>query len=206
MNILTQDVPSLTACVTFLLETVGICNYCCCGGPTLQLLFGHYILGLWTDHLQQYTYSQSVGLQKYPRHLEMTHTKCTAVNTLKKPVTDVAVHLCTAQYNNSFVAYPMTRGQHPSSYDRIRNATSNAETVVQTRVTKKRHSSILLEAVSPKYKCTASVWIVCNTMSLSHPESLDRSSHGYFQILLDTDESPALTLHTCTGPVTYADR
>ena len=93
------------------------------------------------------------------------------------------------------VVYPMARGQHPSSYDRIRNATSNAETVVQTLLTKKHHSSILLEAVSPKYKCTASVWIVCNTMSLSHPESLDRSSHGYLQILFDTDESPALTSH-----------
>ena len=53
-------------------------------------------------------------------------------------------------------------------------------------------SSILLEAVSPKYKHTASVWIVCNNMRLSPPESLDRSSHGYFQILLDTDESPTL--------------
>jgi len=111
------------------------------------------------------------------------------------------VYTCAQHTTTTAVAYPMARGQHPSSYDRIRNATSNAETVVQTRVTKKHHSSILLEAVSPKYKCTASVWIVCNTMSLSHPESLDRSSHGYFQILLDTDESPALTLHTCTGPV-----
>ena len=159
-------------CVT--LKTVGICNYCV-GANLAADIWGTIYLDYGPT-----TYSQSFGLQKYPRHLEMTHTKL--------PVTDVAVHLCTAQeYNNGMIRYEMQQ-------------------TCATGVTKKHHSSILLEAVSPKYKCTASVWIVCNTMSLSHPESLDRSSHGYFQILLDTDESPALTLHTCTGPVAYADR
>ena len=36
--------------------------------------------------------------------------------------------------------------------------------------------------------------------SRSRSDVTDRRT-AIFQILLDTDESPALTLHTCTGPV-----
>ena len=64
-------------------------------------------------------------------------------------------------------------------------------------VTNKYRSSILLEAVSPKYKRTASVRIVCNTYE-SFPDrikhSTDRRAAIHFQILLDIDESPTLTL------------
>ena len=64
-------------------------------------------------------------------------------------------------------------------------------------VTNKYRSSILLEAVSPKYKRSASVWIVCNTYESFPPRiehSTDRRTAIYCQILLDTDESPTLTL------------
>ena len=64
-------------------------------------------------------------------------------------------------------------------------------------VTNKYRSSILLEAASPKYKRTVSVWIVCKTYESSPPRikhSTDRRMAIYFQILLDTDEPPTLTL------------
>ena len=64
-------------------------------------------------------------------------------------------------------------------------------------VTNKYRSSILLETVSPKYNRSASVWIVCNTYESFPPRiehSTDRRTAIYCQILLDTDESPTLTL------------
>ena len=58
----------MQACVTFVLETVGICNFCV--GANLAA-------GIWgTIYLENgpTNYSESVGIHKYPRHLEMTQT------------------------------------------------------------------------------------------------------------------------------------
>ena len=184
MNIRTQDVPSVTCrhvLHLYLRRWVSVNTVV--RGQLGSCYLGHYILGLWTDHLQ----SVPSKVPASPRN------------------DSYKVYCCknNSKYDCSSCTPVHSTGEQ-QRHDRIRNARSNAETVVQTRVTKKHHSSILLEAVAPKYKCTASVWIVCNTMSLSHQESLGRSSHGFSKsCLILTSRTSS---HTSHGSCTYADR
>ena len=177
MNIRTQDVPSVTCrhvLHLYLRRWVSVNTVV--RGQLGSCYLEHYILGLWTDHLQ----SVPSKVPASPRN------------------DSYKVYCCknNSKYDCSSCTPVHSTGEQ-QRHDRIRKARSNAETVVQTRVTKKHHSCIH----TARSRCTQiQVHGEC-VDSLQHDESFPpRITRPIvarlFQILLDTDESHQLSHFT----------